>query len=214
MKTLCTRLQSIINNTRSRFTLSYISRIILSLCYRLIYICVCVYQRYVSVLDGPGSIRQNELQVQNVLYSQGCDHQLYNDVPTNSQRSKLAKPCSLLSDCEAQHAIAMMKDSVLKKKPFLQQVWFHAPHGPWETIPEFTDIYKDNDRNGALPSCDNPNPRYCLKPGNQVWDRGSFNSRFHKYRTMVSMMDRSIGLLMKAIKDLGIERNTLVIFLR
>ena len=33
-----------------------------------------------------------------------------------------------------------------------------------------------------------------------------------QYKTMVTAMDRSIGLLLDAIRDLGVENNTLVVF--
>jgi hypothetical protein len=38
----------------------------------------------------------------------------------------------ILSDCEAKHAIRMMNESVQSNTPFYIQLWFHAPHGPWE----------------------------------------------------------------------------------
>ena len=174
------------------------------------------FEDYVSVLDGPGAIRQNELQVHNTLYSQGCDHQLQNDKPILERDANLPSPGHLLSDCEAQHAIRMMKRSVEMKKPFFQQVWFHAPHGPWETIHEFANLYPDNDRSKAMETqCEgNPGVRFCRKSDGSIQDRGaSGGTRFHKYRTMVSMMDRSIGLLLKSLRDMGVERNTMVIFL-
>jgi hypothetical protein len=84
---------------------------------------------YVSVLDGPGSPRQRELQVKSLLHTQGCGYLLRNDsdIPDDNEPR-----LRILSDCEAQHAVRMMKDSVAANKPFYIQLWFHAPHGPWQ----------------------------------------------------------------------------------
>ena len=89
------------------------------------------FDEYVSVLDGPGAPRQNTLQVSSTLYSRGCEHLIKNDQHIGREGGN---GTDTLSDCEARHAIRQMKDSVAKGKPFYQQVWFHAPHGPWEYI--------------------------------------------------------------------------------
>ena len=85
------------------------------------------FDEYVSVLDGPGSYRQNRYQLQNILHSHGCEILLNNDRPIGQK----TVPNHYLSDCEVEHAIRMMKKAVQSNQPFYQQVWFHAPHGPW-----------------------------------------------------------------------------------
>lgn len=140
------------------------------------------FEEYVSVLDGPGAPRQNELQITDTLYSQGCAHLIRNDVPIGREGGSGSE---LLSDCEARHAIRIMNESVNARKPFYVHLWFHAPHGPWEYIPEFGSMYQG----------------------------GNSGNQFSKYRTMVSAMDRSVGTVLTAVKDLGIERNTLIVFI-
>jgi arylsulfatase A-like enzyme len=140
------------------------------------------FEEYVSVLDGPGAPRQGSLQVNSRLYSEGCTILIQNDVHIGRLNGSSNE---LLSDCEARHAIRMMTAAVARNQPFYIHVWFHAPHGPWEYIPEF-DFYNT--------------------PASQ---RGR---RFNQYKTMVSSMDRAIGTLLTAVHDLGVEDNTLVVF--
>lgn len=140
------------------------------------------FDEYVSVLDGPGAPRQNELQVPPVLYSRGCEFLLQNDTLIGKKGQPLNSK-EYLFDCEARHAIRMMTQSVSENKPFFLNVWFHAPHGPWEMIQEYHSLY------------------------------GQQDTRFNRYRTMVTGMDRSIGNILEAVRTLGIEKNTLVVFL-
>lgn len=172
------------------------------------------FQDYVSVLDGPGAPRQNHLQVDATLYSQGCQHLLHNDKPINRNDFNIS---GFLSHCEARHAMRVMEDSVKRGIPFYVQVWFHAPHGPWEEIPEFHDWYPDQIRPRSpqdVPPCNGnfqPNKqRFCRSGANSIYDRGV--TRFAKYRTMVSDMDKQIGMLLDFLKNLGIEERTLVVF--
>ena len=83
---------------------------------------------YVSVLDGPGSPRQNYLQVEDKLYSHGCQHLLYNDKDVKDI-SDYKNIKGYLSYCEASHAMRMMNETVAKGQPFYMHLWFHAPHG-------------------------------------------------------------------------------------
>ena len=58
-------------------------------------------------------------------------------------------------------------------------------------------------------------PRFCVSNGNvdgkpKVFDRGP--QKIDKYRTMITDMDKAIGKLLTAIKEMGVERNTLVVF--
>jgi arylsulfatase A-like enzyme len=91
------------------------------------------FKDYVSVLDGPGSPRQNELQWRKRLHSLGGHFMLKND-------KKYACSGHILSDCEALNAIKLMNESISEGRPFYTHVWFHAPHGPWE-VRSFDDFY-------------------------------------------------------------------------
>ena len=43
-----------------------------------------------------------------------------------------------------------------------------------------------------------------------MFDRGP--QKIDKYRTMITDMDKAVGKLLAAIKDMGVERDTLVVF--
>lgn len=170
------------------------------------------FNEYVSLLDGPGAPRQNFLQINSVLYSKGCEHLLKNDVMLTAKDK--AYDNEFLSDCEVRHAIRMMNESITMKKPFYSQVWFHNPHGPWEELPGFQYLYPDRPAPiEALPDCANDEAaQYCKIDRKSIKNRGK-DRAMTKYRTMVSAMDRSIGKLLTAVRNFGIEKNTLIVFL-
>lgn len=174
------------------------------------------FQNYVSVLDGPGAPRQNRLQVDATLYRLGCNFLLHNDQPINAQSFNIS---GYLSYCEAKHAMRVMEDSVRRGIPFYVQVWFHAPHGPWEEIPEFRNWYPDQLRPANIaqaPPCNGnfqPNKQRFCRTGQgreTIFDRGV--TRFAMYRTMVSDMDKQVGMLLDFLANLGVDKNTMVIF--
>jgi hypothetical protein len=137
------------------------------------------FQTYVSVLDGPGSPRQNQLQIHSRLYSAGCQHLIKNDVHLVN-----GNITGYLSYCEAEHAIRAMEHSVVANQPFYIQVWFHCPHGPLEEIPGWRHL---------------------------LGGRGPKNLD-EVYITMIADMDVQVGRLLKRLGELGIEKDTLVMF--
>jgi arylsulfatase A-like enzyme len=171
------------------------------------------FEEYVSVLDGPGAPRQNELQVQATLYSRGCTALLQNDKHIGRAGGD---PNELLCDCEARHAIRMMNASIAAKKPFFMQLWFHAPHGPWEELPRFNYLYPDRSAEpvNKLPLCsENAAARTCATGRGPNARKETRTGRLiDKYKTMVSSMDRSIGTVLSFLRDMGVERDTLVVF--
>lgn len=173
------------------------------------------FQHYVSVLDGPGAPRQNYLQVNDRLYSEGCKYLLYNDLPITEDMFKIN---GYLSYCEAKHAMRGMKESLDQGKPFYIHLWFHAPHGPWEQIPGYPDVFTNNQhpkgRQDAVlcdvPEANNQRSRFCALRNGRIVDRGA--SRFARYSTMVQDMDAQIGMVLDYIQELGIAEDTLVFF--
>jgi arylsulfatase A-like enzyme len=76
-----------------------------------------------------------------------------------------------------------------RSKPFFLSLHYTAPHWPWETR---DDREVSSRLEGEL---------YHLDGGN-----------VHTYRRMIHHMDEGIGWVMQALRELGLERNTLVIF--
>ena len=81
------------------------------------------------------------------------------------------------------------------------QVWFNAPHGPWEPLKSGEEVYSSHHNKPQSYwhdlKCHNKDKLYA-----QEW----------YYKTMVTAMDKSMGMLLDALKELKIEENTLVIF--
>lgn len=139
------------------------------------------FTEYISMAEGPDDHRQGSLlQRSAMLHTMGGKYLVKNDKP---------HPCSLpsLSDCEAQHAIRIMREAKERNESFYMHVWFEQPHGPWNIMPRFADWY------GGMSKISARNRNDC-------------------YKTMVSAMDDSLGKILQALHDLDLEQDTLVLF--
>lgn len=177
------------------------------------------FEHYVSELDGPESARYTWLLSNSRLHSLGYKHLLYDDVPMPHVQKPLLgakagdspdqfSKFSVLSDREADDAIDMMRDVTTSQpgQPFYIQVWFNAPHGPWETLKPGVDVYTRHFNKSASHfdslQCNNGGGRREPLRDTRAW----------QYKTMVTAMDRSVGLLLDALEDLKIADKTLVVF--
>jgi len=86
------------------------------------------------------------------------------------------------SEVVAREAIHWLKNVRDPAKPFFQYVCFHEPHEPVATLKRFTDLYPSND------------PSYSAYYGN------------------VSQLDDAFGRLMRALDELKLRDNTVVLF--
>ena len=76
-----------------------------------------------------------------------------------------------------------IRESVAAGKPFFAVVWFHAPHLPVVAGPEYFAMYPDA------------------------------KTDFHRnYYGCVTAMDEQVGRIREVLRELGVERNTLVAF--
>ena len=133
------------------------------------------------------------------------------------------------TDAFAQHAIATIKRFSTAGKPFFLHLAFNSPHYPLQAFPEDIAKYRGKYRGGwdelrrqrharqiALGLID---PKWPLPPAdtksydwskaNQDWE----DLRMATYAAMVDRMDQNIGRVLQALKELGIEDNTIVMFL-
>lgn len=85
--------------------------------------------------------------------------------------------------------------------PFFIYVAFNAPHIPLQAKVEDLKLY----------GYDEGQPTFSGKRPSESPGQG--NTRFQTYAAMVSCMDRGIGNILNALKESGIEENTLVIFM-
>jgi arylsulfatase A-like enzyme len=156
------------------------------------------FETYISELDGPESPRYTFLLRNSELHSKGYRFLLKDDVPM-----PISKNPQILSDREASDAIAMIKaiNEAKPDQPWYIQVWFNAPHGPWEVLQDGLRVYSE---------------RYNVS--DDYWNNlscGSYKLRENRdwqYKTMISAMDASIGKLMKTIDDLNIAEDTIIVF--
>ncbi len=88
-----------------------------------------------------------------------------------------------------------------KEGPFLLYVAFNAPHTPLQAKTDDLELY----------GYDAAKPPFSKKKGVEAIGQG--NTRFHTYAAMVTCMDRGIGNILQALKELNIEENTLVLFM-
>lgn len=78
--------------------------------------------------------------------------------------------------------LPFIEKSATEKKPFLACVWFHTPHEPVVAGPEYRKLYPKN------------------------------GLRKQNYYGCITAMDEQIGRLRAHLRELGIEKNTLIFF--
>lgn len=136
------------------------------------------FDEYVSMPEGPGSARLEKLLPSRTLYHEGAQHLVRNDEP-------LAPSNDILTDRQVSEAMRIISESAGRKQPFFLQLWFDAPHTPWELI----------------------------KPFDQQYRSRHLDDTALKYATMISSMDSGIGRLREGLRQLRIENDTIIVFL-
>lgn len=114
------------------------------------------------------------------------EQRLYKDGAKHLVRDeKIIKPINKhWTDVKTDEALSFIKESNKKKQPFFLNLWFDVPHAPYEPGPESTLAPYKN-----------------LAKGKDLL-----------YRSMVTHLDHSVGKIMKLLTELGIEKNTIIIF--
>lgn len=147
-----------------------------------------------------------------------------NNTPTRPQKKRF-----YYTDAIAEHAVADIEKYAGKDKPFFLYAAFTAPHWPLQApeadIAKYRerylagwDVIRTNryQRQLALGIIDQ---RWGLSPRDprvpawtQVRDKEWEANRMATYAAMVERLDQGVGRILKALKEQGIEQNTLVIF--
>ena len=104
----------------------------------------------------------------------------------------------------AAEAVRCIKNYSKDDAPFMMYVAFNAPHGPLQAPDEYLKLY----------GFDPTKPRYKSKPDSEDGGsaRGHGNTPRQTYGAMVTCLDKGIGDILKTIKDMKIDNNTLIIF--
>lgn len=147
----------------------------------------------------------------------------------NDQLITTFPPGYYTTDAFAEHAITTITRFVKEGKPFFLHLAFNAPHYPLHAFPEDIAKYRGKYRKGwgtlreeryaRLLKMGIVNPKWKQPPAdsksydwataNQDWE----DLRMATYAAMVDRMDQNIGRLLASLKDLGIDDNTVVMFL-
>lgn len=132
----------------------------------------------------------------------------------------------------ASYAIQFIEQNKQTHKPFFLYMAFTSPHWPIQALPEDIAKYKgkymkgwDKLREerlsrqkelGILPQDTKLSPRDNLVP---EWDsltpeeKDRFDTKMAVYAAMVDRMDQNIGRIKQKLKDLGEDKNTVIMFL-
>lgn len=133
------------------------------------------------------------------------------------------------TDAFTEHAITTMRRFARERKPFFIHLAYNAPHYPLHAFPEDIAKYRGKYRQGweALRQQRHArqiaaglvDPKWKLPPAdvrsydwsgaNQDWE----DLRMATYAAMVDRMDQNIGRVLRTLAELGIEENTIVMFL-
>lgn len=106
------------------------------------------------------------------------------------------------------------------KTPFFAYIPFTAPHDPRSPLPQYAALYDEN--NIPLPA--NFMPLHPFSFGNSMDIRDEHLAGFPRttqeikgqladYYGLISHLDDAVGRIMKKLKDKGLDKNTIVIFL-
>ena len=113
-------------------------------------------------------------------YSTGARYLVRNDVPIpRRQRDEV------LTDRQTEEAMRVISEQTRANRPFFVNLWYDAPHSPWEAIEPFYSQFE-----GKFPA----------------------QTLLQKYASMVANMDMNIGRLLQHLETLGIAQDTIVIF--
>jgi len=99
-----------------------------------------------------------------------------------------------LTDALTIEAKKQLDTAVAEKKPFYLYMSHYAVHGPWEPDNRFIHKYRTN-TDGVKP-----------KPAR-------IRRRHEDYASMIEGMDKSLGDLMEHLKTLGVEKDTIIVFM-
>lgn len=134
------------------------------------------------------------------------------------------------TDVISDKAVTMIETGFASKKPFFLYVAYTAPHWPLHAIPEDVERYRDRYRKGwdmirmeryeRLKSMGMLSSQWVLSPRDdkampwfEVKDKNWESVRMAVYAAQIDRMDQGIGRIIAKLRELKIEKNTLVIFL-
>ena len=128
--------------------------------------------------------------------------------PYKNPRLKNLKDGEYLTDRLAQEAIDIIDDYHSNKDPFLVYLSFYNVHTPLQAPKELVDKYKTKSQSISGKE---------FGPEEQVWPGAKKRNvrilqKHPTYAAMVQKMDEAVGKVLSKLKELGIEKETIVCF--
>jgi N-acetylgalactosamine-6-sulfatase len=93
-------------------------------------------------------------------------------------------------------------------KPFYMNVWFHSVHAPVRPHSRFVDRFRDL----QVRREDFSNPHFLQRWDDYETDLGDAVGGMKQYLGELSQLDDQVGRVLAAIREEGIEQNTIVLF--
>ena len=136
-----------------------------------------------------------------------------------------------ITDAVSEEAAGMIEDAVEEGSPFFLYVGYTAPHWPLHALPEDIERYRGTYRDGGWDAVRTRRqeelkgdgllaPDWDISPRDEeappwpnVEEKEWEDLRMAVYAAQVDRMDRGVGTIMAKLRELNIEKDTLVLFL-
>jgi arylsulfatase len=129
------------------------------------------------------------------------------------------------------YALKFLDEAKDQKKPFYLHLTFNAPHFPIQALPEDIEKYRGkylkgwdvlrSERYKRLVDMGIVNPKWPLSPRDTLipaWnqmrasEKEAWDLKMAVYAAMIDRLDQNVGRVMAKLKEMGVEKNTLVMF--
>ena len=146
------------------------------------------FDEYVGMTEGCPDGSRCKTHQQFNTYATGAKYLVKNDFTAVTDYwvdDKTRDKVKVLTDKQTDEAMRVVREQAGLGRRFFLNLWFDAPHSPWEAIEPFFSEYRH---------------------------KGFSSLQMHKYASMVSNMDMNIGRLLDLVDQLGIAESTLIVF--
>ncbi|WP_452224013.1 sulfatase [Lacinutrix chionoecetis] len=143
---------------------------------------------YATSAYGKWHLGKNDLQIQNQGFDQGYEITGHYNFKTSPQQDGLDHTL-YSADVITEKSINFIKKASSENKPFFAYVPYYLVHKPLEPKPEYLAYFRKKLKNNA--------------------DVGKDEI---KVLAMIKSLDESVGQLLEALKDLGLEDDTIIVF--
>jgi N-acetylgalactosamine-6-sulfatase len=133
------------------------------------------FDHYLAMYEDP--LYRKPAMLEDRLYKDAARHLVRDEQAVESSDEHW-------TDYKTNEAIDFIKSAGAKDQPFYLNLWYDAPHAPYEAAPgESFSKYSERAK-----------------------------GKEQKYRSMVSHLDYSVGRILSTLKSMKLDKNTLVIF--